>query len=74
MTAELFDLRGLNCPLPVLRTRKKLMAMASGAILVIETTDPLAGLDIPAFCTEDGHQLVSAETLETGHRFTIVKG
>ena len=74
MAAEIYDLRGLNCPLPVLRTRKKLAAMAPGAMLVIETTDPLAGLDIPAFCAEDGHQLMSSETLENGHRFTIMKG
>lgn len=74
MTAEIYDLRGLNCPLPVLRTRKRLAGMASGAIMVIETTDPLAGLDIPAFCKEDGHQLMSAEATESGHRFTIVKG
>lgn len=73
MTAEIYDLRGLNCPLPVLRTRKRLAAMASGTILVVETTDPLASLDIPAFCIEDRHQLVSAETLDDGHRFTIVK-
>lgn len=74
MTDEIYDLRGLNCPLPVLRTRKRLAGMASGAILIVDTTDPLAGLDIPAFCIEDGHQLVSAETLPGGHRFTIVKG
>ncbi|WP_312796782.1 sulfurtransferase TusA family protein [Tianweitania sp.] len=74
MSAETYDLRGLNCPLPVLRTAKRLAGMASGAILVVETTDPLASLDIPAFCQQDGHQLISAETTDGGHRFTIVKG
>jgi tRNA 2-thiouridine synthesizing protein A len=74
LTSEIYDLRGLNCPLPVLRTRKRLAGLASGAVLVVETTDPLASLDMPAFCSQDGHQLVSTETTENGHRFTIVKG
>ena len=74
MTADTYDLRGLNCPLPVLRTAKRLESLASGTVLVVETTDPLAGLDLPAFCVQAGHQLVSAETLPNGHRFTIVKG
>ncbi|MBS9722351.1 sulfurtransferase TusA family protein [Tianweitania sp. BSSL-BM11] len=74
MSVEIYDLRGLNCPLPVLRTTKRLAGMASGAILVVETTDPLASLDIPAFCRDKGHQLVSVEATDSGHRFTIVKG
>ncbi len=73
MPDEIYDLRGLNCPLPVLRTRKRLESLPPGAELVIETTDPLAGLDIPAFCQETGHRLVSTEKLDAGHRFTIIK-
>lgn len=69
--AEVYDLRGLNCPLPVLRTRKRLKAMKPGARLKVETTDPLAIIDIPAFCAEDGHTLVSSETMAGGHRFLI---
>jgi tRNA 2-thiouridine synthesizing protein A len=60
--------------LPVLRSRKRLAALPSGTILVVETTDPLASLDLPAMCMEDGHQLVSVERTDGGHRFTIVKG
>jgi tRNA 2-thiouridine synthesizing protein A len=67
------DLKGLKCPLPVLRTRKALRRLASGALVEIETTDPLAGLDIPHMCNEDGHALVSSERLETGHRFVVRK-
>ncbi len=72
--AASYDLRGLNCPLPVLKTRKRLSAMTPGARLWIETTDPLAALDIPAFCTEDGHRLVETVALDGGHRFLIEKG
>jgi len=69
--AVTYDLRGLKCPLPVLKTRRKMSSMASGALIRVETTDPLAGIDIPHFCNEDGHQLLETEKTETGHRFLI---
>ncbi|NLS06652.1 sulfurtransferase TusA family protein [Rhizobium sp. P32RR-XVIII] len=74
MDAVSYDLRGLKCPLPVLKTRRKLSAMASGSVIRVETTDPLAGIDIPHFCKEDGHELLEAVKTETGHRFLIRKG
>ena len=67
------DLRGLKCPLPVLRTRKRLQDLATGARLRIETTDPLALIDIPHFCREAGHQLLSSQSIEGGHAFLIEK-
>ena len=70
-TDLILDLRGLNCPLPVLRTRKRLAGMAAGDKLVVLTSDPLAVLDIPAFCQEAGHRLIMAEAAGEGHRFTI---
>lgn len=66
-----YDLRGLNCPLPVLRARKRLSGMRPGAELWLETTDPLAALDIPAFCNETGHELVEAQAVDGGHRFLV---
>lgn len=56
------DARGLLCPLPVLRARKLLNAMAEGELLRIETTDAMAVIDLPHFCAEAGHELVSQET------------
>ena len=47
MAEKTFDLRGLKCPLPVLRTRKALAGMALGDILIVACTDPLARIDIP---------------------------
>jgi tRNA 2-thiouridine synthesizing protein A len=67
------DLRGLKCPLPVLKTRKKLAQLPAGSMISIETTDPLASIDIPHFCNEEGHRLVSQERMEGGHRFVIRK-
>lgn len=51
------DVSGLLCPLPVLKARKRLEAMASGAVLEVRATDPMAAIDIPHFCTEQGHGL-----------------
>lgn len=67
------DLRGLKCPYPVLKTENRLSAVPAGALLEIETTDPLSAIDIPHFCNENGHELVSQEKLDAGHRFVIRK-
>lgn len=69
-----YDLKGLNCPLPVLKTKKRLETMRPGELLRIETTDPLAGLDIPAFCNESGHELVETLKVDGGHAFVIRRG
>ena len=72
--AEIYDLKGLNCPLPVLRARKRLAGLAAGTRLWVETTDPLAAIDIPAFCRESGHVLVESLAVEGGNRFLIERG
>ena len=69
--AETYDLRGLNCPLPVLKARKRLASMPPGSLLWIETTDPLALIDIPAFCSECGHRIRASEAAGDRHRFLI---
>ena len=73
MSATSYDLRGLKCPLPVIKTRKKMSSLPSGATIRVETTDPLAGIDIPHFCHEDGHELIETEKTASGHRFLIRK-
>ena len=73
-TAEIYDLRGLKCPLPVLKARKRLAAMPAGSRLWIETTDPLAVIDIPAFCSDAGHQLIETAAMSGGHRFLVERG
>ncbi|WP_341213113.1 sulfurtransferase TusA family protein [uncultured Limimaricola sp.] len=50
-----YDARGLICPLPVLKARKLLSAMAPGEVLEITSDDPVARIDLPHFCTEAGH-------------------
>lgn len=52
------DLVGLLCPLPVLKSRRALARLAPGALVEVTTSDPLAAIDIPHMCAEDGHRLV----------------
>lgn len=54
------DCEGLLCPLPVLRARKRLAAMAPGAVLRVRATDAMAAIDLPHFCTEAGHEFLVA--------------
>ncbi|MHC5231711.1 sulfurtransferase TusA family protein [Brucella sp. LJL56] len=66
-----YDLRGLKCPLPVLKTRNRLEKMPSQALLWVEATDPLSGIDVPHFCTQEGHALLAQERQGTLRRFLI---
>jgi tRNA 2-thiouridine synthesizing protein A len=74
LEAWVYDLKGLICPLPVLKTKKRLAAMPIGSLLWVETTDPLAVIDIPAFCRESRHRLVRTEAVAGSHRFLIERG
>jgi len=71
---EEIDARGLICPLPVLRVRKRLQSLPPGGQLRVLTDDPMAAIDLPHFCAEAGHALLLSETVADGHRFTLRKG
>jgi tRNA 2-thiouridine synthesizing protein A len=74
-TATLLDARGLNCPLPVLKARKRLMAMRPGERLLVLATDPKAPDDLRHFCAEAGHRLLESDEAEGGaYRFVIERG
>ena len=70
----ILDLRGLKCPLPVLRTRRALRRLPAGAALVVLSTDPLAGLDIPHMAAADGHALLRRWEEGDASAFHLVKG
>ncbi len=55
------DARGLSCPLPVLKARKRLRDMAPGSRLLVLATDPKAPQDFVHFCETAGHRLVRSE-------------
>jgi tRNA 2-thiouridine synthesizing protein A len=52
------DARGLNCPLPILRTKKALNDMTSGQLIRVLATDPASVRDFQAFSRQTGHDLV----------------
>ena len=63
------DARGLNCPLPILRTKKALAEMGSGEILKVIATDPGSVKDMQAFAKQTGNDLVSSA--EAGGEYTF---
>ncbi len=73
-TVHTLDARGLNCPLPILRTKKAIAALASGEILEVTATDPGSVKDLDSFCTQTGNEMVSSNEAEGGFVFLIRKG
>ncbi len=57
-TIKELDTRGLNCPLPILKTKKALADMASGDVLRVVSTDPGSTRDFQAFARQTGNELV----------------
>ena len=55
------DLKGLKCPMPVVKVGKKIKEMTIGQVLVAETTDPGAHSDFPAWAKSTGNEIVKIE-------------
>ena len=58
MTTKLLDLKGLKCPLPVLKARRTMKELAGGDILQVLATDPGAVQDFQAYCEATGDTLL----------------
>lgn len=68
------DATGLLCPLPVLKAAKRLRGMASGTVLRVRADDPAAVIDVPHFCAEQGHTLMSSGDSDGIQTYLIRKG
>ena len=68
------DARGLLCPLPVLRLRKRMVALNSGQVARLWATDPAAHVDVPHFCAEAGHEMLGTEDAADATGFLVRKG
>lgn len=68
------DCEGLLCPLPVLRARKRLMAMQPGAVLCVRATDAMAAIDLPHFCAGAGHAFLGARAEGAVSLYLIRRG
>lgn len=74
MAARTLDLKGLSCPLPILKTRKALGEIAVGEELEVFATDPGAETDFPTFCKATGNMLVEHAEDAGVFRFLIRRG
>ena len=61
------DVKGLNCPLPILRTKKALAEMETGQVLRVRATDPGSVKDFAAFAKQTGNELLFSAT--EGNKF-----
>lgn len=76
MTIEItatLDARGLNCPLPILRTKKSIAGLNQGEVLEVTATDPGSLKDIESFCTQTGHELLASSQSGSDFVFQIRK-
>lgn len=67
------DVRGLNCPLPILRAKKALSELASGQVLRVLATDPGSVKDFQAFAKQTGNHLVSQAEADKVFTFFMKK-
>lgn len=72
-TTTTLDARGLNCPLPILRTRKALANLDSGDTLKVIASDPGSVRDIDSFCNQTGHSLIASNDEQGEFTFVIQK-
>ena len=71
MSAHDLDVRGLLCPLPVIRTQDRIKTLAAGDVLEVLATDPGTLHDIPAWCRVHGHRLLDATQQDAMFRYRI---
>jgi tRNA 2-thiouridine synthesizing protein A len=67
------DARGLNCPLPILKTKKALTDLQSGQVLKVLATDPGSVKDFQTFSKQTGHELVSHDEADKEFTFFMKK-
>ncbi|PYF07199.1 tRNA 2-thiouridine synthesizing protein A [Rhodobacter viridis] len=67
------DVKGTLCPIPVIKAKKMLAKMSAGQKLLIETTDPVAQIDIPHMCNQLGFTLLETAAVDGGHKFLVQK-
>jgi tRNA 2-thiouridine synthesizing protein A len=73
MPDHVLDLRGLKCPLPVLKARKAMNGLAVGERLILECTDPMTAIDVPHYAQQEGHRLERQEQRDGIYVYTLTK-
>jgi len=70
---EIFDATGLNCPLPILRSKKILSNFSEGEVLYVISTDPGSVKDFEAFCKQTGNVLLESREAEGKYHYYVKK-
>lgn len=73
MTKDTLDAIGLLCPLPVLKLSKRLKSLDVGDVLELHADDPAALVDVPFFCSEAGHELLSSDDVDGVQIYRVKK-
>jgi tRNA 2-thiouridine synthesizing protein A len=68
---QVLDVKGLNCPLPILRAKKALKGLPIGGTLKVLATDPGAVKDFEAFCRTTGNELLESKAEDKVFNFVI---
>lgn len=68
--AKVLDVKGLNCPLPILKTKVAIRGIKPGQILQVLATDPHSVVDFEVYCVRTGHELI--QTIKSDHAFEFL--
>jgi tRNA 2-thiouridine synthesizing protein A len=68
---ETLDLTGLKCPLPALMAKRRLASLPAGATLVVAADDPMAAIDVPHMCRNEGYEVLEVATADGVTRFVL---
>lgn len=71
---QTLDVKGMSCPMPLLKTKKAMDSIASGQILEVLGTDPGSRNDLPNWCARSGHQFLGDKEEAGVFCFYIKKG
>ena len=70
---KVLDLRGLTCPMPLLKTKKELKGMKSGQVLEVWGSDEGSKKDIPDFVNKKKHEFISLEDVADGYTKYLIR-
>ena len=68
---KVLDLKGLLCPIPVVKMAKAIKEIEVGQMIEAYANDPGVMADIPAWCRTTGNELVTIEKIEKQFHFLV---
>jgi tRNA 2-thiouridine synthesizing protein A len=71
--AQTLDLKGLSCPMPIVKTAQTMKGLTSGDLVEVFATDPGSVPDFAAWCTSTGNELVESTESDGVYRYVIRK-